>query len=55
LEPPAVHSTTNSDNKGIGSPSGPDSDLVVRKLGEKGCSEICPDDAEAPFNKTKEP
>jgi hypothetical protein len=40
LEPPAIHGSTNGDDERVGSPTDADCDLVVRKLGKKGYSEI---------------
>jgi hypothetical protein len=54
-EPPAVHASPDCNDERISSPSDPDSDLILRKLGKKCRSKICPHDAEAPFNKAKQP
>jgi hypothetical protein len=55
LEPPAVHATRESNDEGVANPPGSDCDLVVGKLGEEIRTEICPDNAEAPFHDSKEP
>src|ERR1039458_6036927 len=55
LEPPAVHSSPDSNDECVGNPSGPDIDLVVRKLGEEIYAEVGPHHAEAPFHDSKEP
>jgi hypothetical protein len=55
IEPPAVHSTTNGNDKRVGSPTGSDRYSVVREFGKEVRTEICPNDAEAPFRDSKEP
>jgi hypothetical protein len=55
IEPPAVHSTANGNDKRIGSPTGPDCDSVVREFGKEVYTEICPGNAKAAFSQTKEP